>query len=118
MKELKIALIGCGFMGKTHSIAYSNIPMYFFPSSVTPVKEIVTNVTEPLAKKAAEQYGFNKWTTRWEDVIADKSIDIIGHICLNTSSVLLCYEKDPKDCHRNILAREISFRTGLLIQHF
>ena len=83
MKELKIALIGCGFMGKTHSIAYSNVPMYFFPSSVTPVKEVVTNVTESLAKKAAEQYGFNKWTTRWEDVIADKSIDIIDIVAPN-----------------------------------
>ena len=49
---------------------------------------------------------------------ADKSVDIIGHICLNTSSVLLCYEKDPKECHRSILAKEISLRTGLLIQHF
>lgn len=49
---------------------------------------------------------------------ADKTIDVIEYICLNTSSVLLCYEKDPKDCHRNILAKEISLRTGLLIQHF
>ena len=67
-------------MGKTHSIAYSNIPMYYFPFPAVPVKHVVANATKSLAKESAKRYGFNKWTTKWEDVISDKNIDIIDII--------------------------------------
>lgn len=30
---------------------------------------------------------------------------------------LLCYEADPNDCHRKIVAEELAARTGLTVQH-
>ena len=29
MKKLNIGLIGAGFMGKAHTVAYSNMPKFF-----------------------------------------------------------------------------------------
>lgn len=83
MKELKIGLIGGGFMGKTHNIAYSNLPIYFWPAPALPVKQIVVDITKSLAKKDADQFGFKKWTTKWEDVVSDDDIDIIDIVTPN-----------------------------------
>lgn len=32
MKDIKFAVIGGGFMGKAHSIALANYPMYVWPT--------------------------------------------------------------------------------------
>ena len=39
-KELRIAMIGYGFMGKTHSNAYRKAN-YFFPSEYRPVLQVL-----------------------------------------------------------------------------
>ncbi|MCL5986188.1 MAG: Gfo/Idh/MocA family oxidoreductase [Actinobacteria bacterium] len=64
-------------MGRAHSIGYSIMPLYFWPPPAMPIKEVIVDVTEDLAKKAAERLGFNRWTTKWEDVINDNNIDIV-----------------------------------------
>jgi predicted dehydrogenase len=83
MKKLKVALIGAGFMGKTHSIGYLNMPVYFWPPPAIPVREIVVDVNESLAKTAAERFSFNRWSSKWENVIGDKDIDIVDIITPN-----------------------------------
>ncbi|WP_277619380.1 hypothetical protein [Kocuria rosea] len=35
MQELKIAIIGAGFMAKAHSMAYATMPMFFWPTPAT-----------------------------------------------------------------------------------
>lgn len=37
MKKLKVGLIGAGFMGKAHVVAYSNMPKFFWPAPAVPV---------------------------------------------------------------------------------
>lgn len=32
MKKLNVGLVGAGFMGKAHSIGYSDMPKYFWPA--------------------------------------------------------------------------------------
>ena len=77
MKKLKVGLIGTGFMGKAHSVAYATMPIFFYPAPAFPIKEIICSSNEERAKYAAEMFGFNRWTTKWEDIIADDSIDIV-----------------------------------------
>ena len=47
-----------------------------------------------------------------------KSLKLIGDICKSNPSVLICFEKDPNNCHRHILAKELSLMTNLPIIHF
>lgn len=37
MKKLNVGLVGAGFMGKAHSIGYSDMPKYFWPAPAVPV---------------------------------------------------------------------------------
>jgi len=45
-------------------------------------------------------------------------LKLIGDLCKNNPSVLICFEKDPNSCHRHILAKELSLMTNLPIIHF
>ena len=40
VKKLNVALIGGGFMGKAHSLAYAAMPMFFWPAPAIPVRKL------------------------------------------------------------------------------
>ena len=83
MKKLNVAMIGGGFMGKAHSIAYAGMPMFFWPAPAQPVRKIVVDVTEEMAKTAAERYGFESYSTDWKKVVEDPSVDIVDIVTPN-----------------------------------
>ncbi|MHB1314569.1 MAG: Gfo/Idh/MocA family protein [Christensenellales bacterium] len=80
MKEYNVGLIGGGFMGKVHSLAYVGMPMIFWPAPGIPVRKTICEVNDQLAKNAKERYGYEKYTTNWMDIINDSNIDIVD-IC-------------------------------------
>ncbi len=45
-KELRIGLIGCGFMGRTHSNGYKRVPNFFPDLEYTPVLKAVCSRSE------------------------------------------------------------------------
>jgi len=77
MKKLNIGLIGAGFMGKAHSLAYTAMPMFFWPAPAIPVRKSIVDVTDEIAADAALRFGFEKSSSDWRSVIADPDIDII-----------------------------------------
>ncbi|PLR82542.1 dehydrogenase [Bacillus canaveralius] len=85
MKKLNIGMIGGGFMGKAHALAYAGMPMFFWPSPVIPHRHTVVDVTEELAKEAAAKYGFDHYATDWRQVVNDPDIDIIDIVTPNNT---------------------------------
>lgn len=83
MKQLNVAMIGGGFMGKAHSIAYAGMPMFFWPAPAMPRRKIVVDVNEEMAKAAAERFGFETYSTDWRKVVEDPSIDIVDIVTPN-----------------------------------
>jgi predicted dehydrogenase len=77
MKKLNVALIGAGFMGKAHSLAYVAMPMFFHPAPAYPVRKTIVDVNDEVAAEAAIRFGFEKSTGNWQSVIDDPEIDII-----------------------------------------
>jgi predicted dehydrogenase len=77
MHDVNIALIGGGFMGKAHSLAYAAMPMYFWPAPARPVRRVIVDATEELASTAALRYGWEAHSTSWRDVIADPDIHVV-----------------------------------------
>ncbi|WP_050182465.1 Gfo/Idh/MocA family protein [Domibacillus robiginosus] len=75
--ELRIGLVGAGWMGKAHTNAFVNALMTFGPEAGKPVFEVVSDVSEEAAKNAAEQLGFARWTTDWKEVVQDENVDIV-----------------------------------------
>ena len=77
MRELRVGLIGAGFMGKAHSMAYASMPMFFWPAPAMPVRAIIAEATEELAAEGAKRFGFESSTGDWRRIIDDPTIDIV-----------------------------------------
>ncbi|HLK59876.1 MAG TPA: Gfo/Idh/MocA family oxidoreductase [Chthonomonadaceae bacterium] len=75
-KQINVALIGYQFMGKAHSNAYRQVGR-FFDLDVEPVMKVLVGRTEHKVKAAAENFGWQEYSTSWEDVIARNDIDLI-----------------------------------------
>ena len=77
MKELNVGLIGAGFMGKAHSLAYAAMPMFFWPAPALPVRRTIAEATEALAEEASRRFGFQTHTGDWRSVVEDDRIDVV-----------------------------------------
>ena len=83
MKQLNVAMIGGGFMGKAHSLAYAGMPMFFWPAPAMPVRKILVDVADDVAADAAARYGFEESSSDWRSVVVDDRIDIIDIVTPN-----------------------------------
>lgn len=85
MRKLNVAMIGGGFMGKAHSIAYAGMPMFFWPAPAIPHRHTVVDINEEMAKTAAERLGFEHYSADWRSVIDDPAIDVVDIVTPNDS---------------------------------
>lgn len=76
MKEIKIGLIGAGFIGTFISGGFYNIRKAY-GTDVVPVFEAVAEPVEALAKKAQDTFGYKKIYKDWHDLINDKEVNIV-----------------------------------------
>ena len=76
MKKLNIGLIGCGFMGRTHSNASRKVNN-FFDLEYQPVLKAVCDLDEARAKAFAAKWGYESYETDWRQLIARKDIDLV-----------------------------------------
>ncbi|QDY70617.1 Gfo/Idh/MocA family protein [Qingshengfaniella alkalisoli] len=74
--ELRIGLIGTGFMGKTHVFGFATA-MRVFDLPFAPVFHTVADVTQEAANDAARRLGFTHATDNWRGIIDDPEIDLI-----------------------------------------
>lgn len=82
-KELGIGLIGTGFMGKAHAFAY-RAAQAAFPDIPVPRLEMIADVDEALATRAAHQYGFARASGDWRVLVSDPRIDVVSITTPNT----------------------------------
>ena len=75
-KQINVALIGYQFMGKAHSNAYRQVGR-FFDLDVEPVMKVLVGRSEKKVAAAAENFGWQEYSTHWEDVITRNDIDLI-----------------------------------------
>ncbi len=77
MKSLGVGLIGTGYMGKCHALAWNNVTSIF---GDVPRPRLVTlaEVNSELAAKKAQEFGFAKSTANWRDLLDDPEIDVIS----------------------------------------
>ena len=76
MKTMNVGLIGYKFMGKAHSNAWRNAPL-FFDMNIKPVMKVVCGRHEDAVKAFADKWGWEEIETDWKKVIARDDIDII-----------------------------------------
>ena len=76
-KEIKIGLVGSGWMGKAHSQALADALMLFGPEYGEAVFEIVADKNEEAAKLAKEKIGFKNMTSDWGEVVSNPNVDLV-----------------------------------------
>lgn len=77
MKEIRIGLVGAGWMGKAHSSALLDAQMLFGPEYGVAVFEMVADTNEESAKEAQHKIGFKRRTTNWMELVTNPDIDLV-----------------------------------------
>ncbi len=85
---LNVGLIGCGFMGRTHSNAYRKVWNFFQPGR-RPVLKAICDNNAAKAGAFAETWGYESVETDWRRLLERKDIDLVD-ICV------------PNNLHREI----------------
>jgi predicted dehydrogenase len=76
---LNIGLIGCGFMGRVHSNAYSQV-CKFFPHEYRPALTAVSARRKDILHEFAARWGWANEETDWRRLVARDDIDVVD-IC-------------------------------------
>ncbi len=77
MKELRIGMIGYGFMGKAHSNAYAQAN-HFFPCEYKPVLKALCARNADKASSFAKNWGYESIETDWRKLL------IFAHLTIFT----------------------------------
>ena len=76
MREIRIGLIGAGFMGRAHAIAYREVGAVFdLPAA--PVLELIAEIDARTATAAARRLGFRRATADWRQLVQDPAVDLV-----------------------------------------
>lgn len=76
MQDINIGLIGAGYMGKAHTIAYKAVRS-IFPTALNPVCECISTSSAEGAARSAQELGWNRSTGDWRTLVNDRAIDAI-----------------------------------------
>ncbi len=82
--ELRVAMIGYGFMGAAHSQAWRTAPR-FFDLDAEPVMDTIVGRNPEALEAARVKFGWQSASTDWRSVVEDPSIDIVD-VCTPGSS--------------------------------
>jgi predicted dehydrogenase len=76
VQELRIGLIGSGFMGQAHADAYRRAAL-LYPHLPRPVLSLLADRDELTAARAAARFGFARSTGDWRQLVEDPEIDVV-----------------------------------------
>ncbi|MCF6317100.1 MAG: Gfo/Idh/MocA family oxidoreductase [Marinosulfonomonas sp.] len=76
-KDIGVALIGTGFMGKAHALAWRAVQPVFATES-RPRLEVLCDQPAERAAEMAGQFGFARATDDWRAAIFDPDVDVVS----------------------------------------
>ena len=76
MTNIKIGIIGGGYMGKAHAVAFAAVGG-LFDTALRPVLEMVCASTDTSAERYRASFGFNRATSDWRTLVNDPDVDAV-----------------------------------------
>jgi predicted dehydrogenase len=73
-----VGVIGFGWMGRVHAQAYARLRHHFADLGVFPELVAVADDVPGRAEQAVTQFGFDRATSDWRDVIADPRVEAVS----------------------------------------
>src|SRR3990170_1224428 len=80
IREIGVGMLGYAFMGKAHSNAFRKIAYMTWPPPLMPRLVAIAGRNEVAVAEAATRYGFERWSTQWEELVADPEIGMIDNL--------------------------------------
>jgi predicted dehydrogenase len=74
---IRVGLLGYGFIGKVHTLAYKLLPMMYDPFPVDIKLAGVSAASQASVDKGLEQGGYAYGTTNWRELVERDDIDVI-----------------------------------------
>lgn len=81
--DVGIGLVGAGWMGHLHATAYGRVARHYPECRARPRFVIVADIVEARAREAAEQLGFDEWTTEPLDVVNHPAVEALSITATN-----------------------------------
>lgn len=75
-RTIGIGIIGAGYMGKAHSVAMQAVGAVF-NTQLRPVMEMICTTTQEGAEARRREFGFNRATHDWRDLVADPKVEAV-----------------------------------------
>jgi predicted dehydrogenase len=82
-KTINVALIGQGFMGRTHSNAYLKVSKFFTDLPANPVMHTVFGMEAENPQVFADRWGWKNYSTDWKKLINSEEIDFVDIVTPN-----------------------------------
>lgn len=73
---LGVALVGTGFMGKCHAMAWNNVATVF--GGPRPKLELLCDANPDTARDLHASFGFARWCADWRDALCDPAVHVIS----------------------------------------
>jgi predicted dehydrogenase len=77
-QTIGIGVIGMGWMGTVHSRSYLQAADRFHDAGMVPKLIVCADEVEARARQARRRFGFQRHTTRWEDVVSDPQVQLVN----------------------------------------
>lgn len=77
-RDLKFALVGAGFIGRSHALAIHAVNRTFPSVPIGAKAHILAELDEGRARRAAAELGFDRWTTSWEEAVDEADAVVIA----------------------------------------
>ena len=77
MRTIGVGLIGTGYMGKCHALAWTGVQAVFGDGPVVR-RVMLCEVEEGLARRRADEFGFEASTADWRALIADPAVEVVS----------------------------------------
>ncbi|GIT91523.1 myo-inositol 2-dehydrogenase [Jannaschia pagri] len=76
MTDIGIGIVGGGYMGKAHAVAYAAVGAVF-ETTLRPRLEMVCATSEASADRYRAAFGFARATSDWQALVADPKVDAV-----------------------------------------
>src|SRR5256885_3268878 len=80
VQEIGVGMLGYAFMGKAHSNALRKLAYMTWPPPLRPRLVAIAGRNDQAVADAARRYGFDRWTTQWEELVADPEIGLFDNL--------------------------------------
>ena len=76
MTEIGVGIIGGGYMGKAHAVAYAAVGAVF-NTKLRPRLEMVAASSRDSAERYAKEFGFRRAAENWEELVRDPAVEVV-----------------------------------------